>query len=103
MSVQITGQGYEMEHIVKNGPWSSFRDGGTMVDAGGSQGDAMVAVAKSFPSLHFVIQDLGPTIEAHPALPGDLAGGITFMAHDFFTKQPVENVDVFLFRWIYHD
>lgn len=103
MSVSITGDGYELEHIVKNGPWASIGAGGVVVDVGGSHGDAMIPIAKAFPTLRFVIQDLPSTIEGHPTLPPELANRTTFMAHDFFTRQPIENADVFFFRWIFHN
>ena len=103
MSLSLTGQGYEMEHIVENGPWASIGPQGLVVDVGGSHGDAMIAIAERFPSLRFVVQDLPSTIEARPPLPKDLDARVTFMAHDFFTEQPIKNAGVFFFRWIFHN
>jgi hypothetical protein len=36
-------------------------------------------------------------------VPKDLADRVEIVAHDFFTPQPVKNVDMYLFRWIFHD
>ena len=103
MSLSISGEGYEHDHIVRNGPWPSIPADGVVVDIGGSHGDVMIAIAKAFPSLKFVVQDLPSTIDAHPSLPKELSDRITFMAHDFFTEQPVKNADVYFFRWIFHN
>lgn len=35
--------------------------------------------------------------------PADLASRVKFMEHDFFTEQPVQGADVYLFRWIFHN
>ena len=50
MSALITSKGYELHYIIENIPWASFGSG-TVVDLGGSHGDAMIAVAKQFPTL----------------------------------------------------
>lgn len=102
MSAFATGAGYEAHHLVDYELWSSI-NGGLVVDLGGSHGDFMIAVAKKHPSLKFIVQDLPSTIESGPTLPSDLGSRITFMAHDFFTEQPVKNADVYFFRWIFHN
>lgn len=63
-----------------------------------------VALAKRFPQLRFVVQDLPKTVADGPAhIPPDLAARIRFQAHDFFTEQPVHGADVYFFRWIFHN
>jgi len=63
-------------------------------------------LAKMFPDLRFIVQDRESTIEKAvnvwmKELPSALqTQRVRFMAHDFFTKQPVENADVFLLRFI---
>ncbi|KAI8962773.1 S-adenosyl-L-methionine-dependent methyltransferase [Daldinia sp. FL1419] len=96
------GTGFELSHIVDNFPWGDLGKG-VVVDVGGSQGFASFAVARKFPSLSFVVQDLGPVIEnAAQHVPDDVSSRVTFMAHDFLTEQPVQG-DVYLFRWIFHN
>lgn len=71
---------------------------------GGSQGFACFAIARKFPSLSFVVQDLPPVIEAaKKEVPPGLARRTKFMAHDFLTEQPVHGADVYFFRWIFHN
>ena len=102
MSALITSQEYELSSIINTGPWSTLR-GATIVDIGGSHGDVVIAVARAYPSLQFVVQDLPETIDSRPLIPGELESRITFMAHDFFTPQPVKNADLYFFRWIFHN
>lgn len=59
---------------------------------------------REFPSLSFVVQDLGPVVAAaQEEVPTDLAGRVKFMTHDFLTEQPVRGADVYFFRWIFHN
>ena len=102
MSGLITSEGYEMQYIVDSIPWASFGSG-TIVDLGGSHGDAMIAVAKRFTTLRFIVQDLPQVIDSRPPLPSELDGSISFMSHDFFTPQPVKGAKVYFFRWIFHN
>ncbi|RYP60843.1 hypothetical protein DL771_010354 [Monosporascus sp. 5C6A] len=97
------GTGFELSHIVDNIPWGEFKNG-TVVDVGGSQGFACFAIARKFPSLSFVVQDLEPVVKAaEERVPADLANRVKFMTHDFFMEQPVRGADVYFFRWILHN
>lgn len=97
MSTYSTGKGYELSHIVNGYPWANVP--GTVVDVGGSHGDASFAVARDFPKLKFVVQDLPEAISAS----SNMTPQVKFMAHDFFTEQPIKNADVYMFRWIFHN
>ncbi|KAE9993411.1 hypothetical protein EG327_005182 [Venturia inaequalis] len=97
------GEGYEVSHIVDNYPWADLGKA-TVVDVGGSIGFVCVALAKKFPELSFVVQDLPNTIADAPAsLPVEFKDRIEFQAHDFYTPQPVKDADVYFFRWICHN
>ncbi|PQE21342.1 O- family 2 protein [Rutstroemia sp. NJR-2017a WRK4] len=42
-----------------------------------------------------IVQDLPPTIaKVAGNLPSDLTGKVSFMEHDFFKEQPVQNADI---------
>ncbi|KAF3058615.1 6-hydroxytryprostatin B O-methyltransferase [Daldinia childiae] len=74
-----------------------------VVDIGGSQGSLAVALAKRFPDLSFVVQDMPEVVEgAGATLPSELRGRISFMAHDFFKPQTVR-ADAYLLRTILHN
>ena len=57
------------------------------VDIGGGMGHEAVALRKRFPELpgRFVVQDLPPVISGQ-----SLDAEVEFMAHDFFTPQPLK-------------
>ena len=74
---------------------------------GGNSGSGSLALAKRFPNLLFIVQDLPEPIRNARAqaksLPADVAARIEFSEHDFFTPQPVMDADVYLLRMIIHD
>ncbi|KAJ6597934.1 S-adenosyl-L-methionine-dependent methyltransferase [Mycena sp. CBHHK59/15] len=65
---------------------SLLRSRGVLVDVGGGIGHSSLLIAKKYPGLRVVNQELGP-----PSI------------HDFFTPQPVKNAVLFLLRYILHN
>lgn len=81
-----------------NYPWEALGDA-TVVDVGGAEGPVSVALAKKFPKLKFVVQDLeGPVAAGRDTLPDALRSRVTFQVHDFFREQPVYGADVYFLR-----
>jgi hypothetical protein len=103
--VSLTGgEGYEISYLLDNYDWASLNTrGATIVDIGGSHGFVCIDLAKRYPDLKFVVQDLPRTIASAPKLEDDLATRIEFQEHDFFTPQPVKGADIYFFRWIFHN
>lgn len=98
-----TNPEFDPIHVLDNYPWESLGEG-TVVDVGGSHGAVSVAIARRFPSLRCIVQDLPKVVaDAQSKLPPALANQVTFMEHDFFTEQPVQGADVYYLRWILHD
>ena len=100
MSCVITGPGYSMQHLVGAYSWDSISSGGAVVDVGGSYGGAAFALARAFPSLHFIVQELPEIVKGCKE---DLALDVKFMAHDLFKPQPILGAEVYLFRGILHN
>jgi 6-hydroxytryprostatin B O-methyltransferase len=104
-----SSKGMAIDHLVNGFRWHDVRDGGLIVDVGGSTGTAAIVLAKTFPHLSFVVEDLpanadsGRKAVAAGSLPPDVASRITFQAHDFMQPQPVRGADVYLLRMILHD
>ncbi|CCL98636.1 uncharacterized protein FIBRA_00638 [Fibroporia radiculosa] len=77
----------------------------TILFAGGMSLD----LAKRFPRLHFVVQDLPAVIPQAEAvwqreLPDAVATKrVRFMPHDFLTEQPIKGADVYLMRYVLHN
>lgn len=89
--------------IVENFDWASLSTA-TIVDVGGGKGIVCKQLAKYFPQLSFVVQDLEDTIASgRDTLPVEFNERITYMAHDFFTPQPVKDADVYFFRAVFHN
>jgi trans-aconitate methyltransferase len=98
MSFLATGEGYALRHLTEGYPWDTVS--GTVVDIGGSHGDAAFELARKYPDLRLVVQDLpGVVANSKPVEGLD----VEFMAHDFFQKQPVKDAAVYYFRWILHN
>ncbi|KAK3319880.1 S-adenosyl-L-methionine-dependent methyltransferase [Cercophora scortea] len=76
-----------VSHVTDNYPWGDLGSG-LVVDVGGSTGFVSHALARKFPHLHLLVQDLPP---------------VTYMAHDFLTPQPIHGADVYFFRSILHN
>jgi hypothetical protein len=94
-----------VRHLVDAWPWGELHDGATVIDVGGSHGEAAIALARAFPSLKLVVQDIdGPTIlDADARKPADVADRVRYMTHDFFTEQPIHEADVYLYRACLHN
>ena len=76
---------------------------------GGSTGHVSIALAESFPSLRFVVQDL-PDVVSNSIkrlevrqLPLSVTTRIQFQGHSLFDMQPVKGAAVYLLRQILHD
>ncbi|OGM43332.1 hypothetical protein ABOM_008734 [Aspergillus bombycis] len=75
---------------------------------GGSTGHAAIALAKAFPDLIFIVQDLPINVDngrqaASSTLPPDYFARIIYQAHDFTQPQPVKGAEIYLLRMILHD
>jgi hypothetical protein len=99
MSFFTTGDGYSLNHLIHGYPWAAIAPG-TVVDLGGSHGDAAFALARKYPDLRLIVQEL-PQVVANSKEEEGL--NVEFMAHDFFQQQPINAADVYLFRWVLHN
>ncbi|KAL4780404.1 O-methyltransferase [Aspergillus varians] len=75
----------------------------TLVDVGGSDGALATILARKYPQLTCIVQDL-PRLEAEfkAHLADDVADRVTFQAQDFFKAQP-QKADIFLMKHILHN
>ena len=97
----------DVSHLVKAFDWAGLATA-TVVDVGGSIGHSCVALAKAFPHLELVVQDIPHVVEAgikavREQNGADIASRIKFQPYDFFTPQPVKGAGVYLFRQILHN
>ena len=90
-------------HVIEGYDWSKVQNG-LMVDIGGSHGNVSIEVAKRYPSIRCIVQDLPEVIvDGAKLVPPEVVDQVSFMEHEFFQEQPVKDADVYYFRWILHD
>ncbi|KAH7115008.1 O-methyltransferase-domain-containing protein [Dendryphion nanum] len=84
--------------------WGSLTSG-SIVDVGGGSGHISISLAREFPHLNFIVQDISPIMlaQGQALLTPDVKGRITFMQHDFFSEQPVAPAAAFFVRQITHN
>ena len=123
----VSNAGYETQDIVDTYDWSSLvheSGAGLLVDVGGGTGCIARAILRKAPGLAAVVQDLSEVIDKtqksaqHPAYSGERSyfktpqrldtfdpvhGRLKYMAHDFFTPQPIHDADAYLLRHVLHD
>ena len=103
MEMKLKGPGFAIDHIAGYELWHKLPERSTVVDIGGSHGEVAIAIAQRVQSLNLIVQDMEVANADHSKLPEDLNHRVTFMTHDFFTPQPVNNADAYLLRWILHN
>ena len=102
MSAYTMGKGFETHYLLDNYDWGSLGKS-RVVDVGGAGGHISFDLARRFQDLEFVVQDLKNVVGNRSfKVPAELNTRIKFMAHDFFTKQPIQ-ADLYYFRWIFHN
>ncbi|KAF2672737.1 S-adenosyl-L-methionine-dependent methyltransferase [Microthyrium microscopicum] len=76
----------------------------TLVDVGGSEGHISYELARAYPDMKFIVQDL-PEVQASfdKARPSELDSRVSFTAHNFFKEQPVKGAEVYFMKHILHD
>lgn len=92
-----------MNHLIDNFNFGATAHS-TVVDVGGSHGQVSIAIARKYPDIKCIVQDLPDTISGLDSqVPMDLKDRVSGMEHDFLTPQPVKDADIYLLRWILHD
>jgi 6-hydroxytryprostatin B O-methyltransferase len=102
-----SSEAVDVKHLVQGYDWASLGPA-LVVDVGGSTGNADIALAKVYPDLKFVVQDLPENASAGQknalaTLSSDILSRLTFQGHDFTKPQPVKDGNIYLLRMILHD
>ncbi|KAJ6548615.1 O-methyltransferase [Mycena capillaripes] len=89
--------------------WSVLPSHGIIVDVGGGIGHSSLTIAKRYPHLRIINEDLGPALEISKRywkenFPAHVdTQMVEFQVQDFFTPQAVRNAAVFMLRYILHN
>jgi cyclopropane fatty-acyl-phospholipid synthase-like methyltransferase len=77
----------------------------TVVDVGGGRGQNSIRLARNFPEMSFVSQDLYSNADSEDwsHLPANIRDRIKWQAHDFYTPQKVKGADMYLISQILMD
>lgn len=74
------------------------------MDVGGAHGPASIKLARTFPNLKCVVQDLEDVVaEGRLKVPTDVQDRIVFETHNMFETQKTIGADVYFFRAIFHN
>ncbi|RDB16346.1 4-O-methyltransferase 1 [Hypsizygus marmoreus] len=89
--------------------WAGLAPESVVVDIGANVGAVTLVLAKAFPNLRFIVQDLEKVVPDAQKFweamsPKDLADGrVKMQIHDFFNPQPVKGAAVYFMRFVIHD
>lgn len=98
MKVILASGGLERAQLMERYNWGAA-EAGVIVDIGGLRGDICFDIARRYPKVRCVSQDL-PSVIDGAEVPRDLVGRVDFVAHDFFKEQPVKAADIYILHWI---
>ena len=101
MSAFTTGDEYSMRHLVAGYLWDQLPSGSTIVDIGGSHGDAAFALAESYPDLNIIVQELPEVVENAKSRERE-GVKVKFMPHNMFDPQPIR-ASIYLLRSVLHN
>jgi hypothetical protein len=83
-------------------PWSKFPEGTTVCDVGGGVGNITIQLAKSYPALHLILQDIPEQlrIAEEKVWPEQCPSAISehrieFIPVDFLQESPKQNCDIY--------
>ncbi|KAI0041964.1 S-adenosyl-L-methionine-dependent methyltransferase [Auriscalpium vulgare] len=108
-SMKGAGDRYPPSIFINGYDWKSLDEDSVVVDVGGSLGGLTLVLAKEFPHLKYVVQDLAPVIADSGKFWADTApelissGRVTLQVQDFFQPQAVKEASVYYMRHILHD
>ncbi|TKX24904.1 O-methyltransferase-like protein 9 [Elsinoe australis] len=95
---------FSASHLLTSYPWSSLAPGSLVLDLGGNTGFLAIALARAFPPLQLLVQDLPlPVARGRETLPEDVRGRVRFEAQDFLEENQARDVQVVVLRFVLHD
>ncbi|GAP93370.2 putative sterigmatocystin 8-O-methyltransferase [Rosellinia necatrix] len=94
---------FQLEGVVLDAyDWQSA-GAATIVDVGGSAGHDAILLARKYPELKLIVQDMPmvrPVFEAD--CPDDVRDRVSFVEHDIYQPQPTQ-ADIYMVKLILHD
>ncbi|KAK0649808.1 S-adenosyl-L-methionine-dependent methyltransferase [Cercophora newfieldiana] len=107
--VGVSQEGQRLQDVdIRAYPWDKLPENATVVDIGGGWGHVVKDLAELFPSYIFIVQDLQCVVDTAQAMwkedaaRTDKITNVSFQAHNYFDRQPVEGADVYYMRHTVH-
>ncbi|KAI0064216.1 S-adenosyl-L-methionine-dependent methyltransferase [Artomyces pyxidatus] len=104
------GERFPATIFIEGFEWSSLEAGSIVVDVGGGVGSVTLTLAKAFPQLKYIVQDLREVIDDQAQQyweqksPQSISDGtVVLQTHNFFKPQPVKDAVVYFLRGIIHN
>ncbi|KXN91143.1 Sterigmatocystin 8-O-methyltransferase [Leucoagaricus sp. SymC.cos] len=104
------GSAIEADAVVSDFPWNKLPKGSVICDVGGGVGNISIQLAKRYPALRLVLQDLPEQLEAaeHKIWPERCPEAIAerrinFTPLDFFKGSPKKGCDIYFLKNVLHD
>lgn len=91
---------FSTAQVVEGFDWEALRKA-TIVDVGGGMGTVSKSLAEAFPLLTLIVQDKADVVANGSAEDPEAHPRVSWMAHDFFTTQPVKGADMYFFRRVF--
>ncbi|KAI3320974.1 S-adenosyl-L-methionine-dependent methyltransferase [Xylariaceae sp. AK1471] len=101
--MRYTKEIFRLEEVVLNSYEWEKAGKATVVDIGGSAGHDAALLARKFPDLKLIVQDMAmvkPVFDAD--LPADIQDRVSFVEHDMYQPQPTQ-ADIYMLKLILHD
>ncbi|KAF7782904.1 hypothetical protein Agabi119p4_2280 [Agaricus bisporus var. burnettii] len=104
------GDAIEANAVIHDFPWGQLPRDTVVCDVGGGVGNISIQLAKSYPSLHLILQDLPHQLkvaeektwpELYPKAISERR--IDFVPLDFLQESPKQNCDIYYLKNILHD
>lgn len=99
MKVMTSKPEFDMSYGTDYYDWASLGEV-QVVDVGGARGHFAKELAKRYPQLRIVVQDMANVVENADL--GEPLHRVRFVPHNLFDPQNI-HADVFFFRWIFHN
>jgi SAM-dependent methyltransferase len=102
MSLGTKVPSHSISHFINNCGWENACPR-KIIDVGGSNGDLCKALLERYGDIKTAISLDLPPVVAFQIVPDKFTGRLSYQGYNFFDEQPIRDVDVVLFRNLFHN
>ncbi|KAF9452281.1 S-adenosyl-L-methionine-dependent methyltransferase [Macrolepiota fuliginosa MF-IS2] len=104
------GAAIEADAVINDFPWDKLKKGSIVCDVGGGIGNISIQLAKRYPAIRLVLQDLPEQLGAaenkiwpERCPEAMIEKRVSFVPLDFFTESPKKRCDIYFVKNVLHD